>query len=308
MAFGLIAVKVSGCTSWMWHVALRASAVSSRSRSFFTYKDVSDSSHSLSVLSCEEQLCFMSSQTLVSTPSRPLDHNEGIGSPQYPRRAHAQPVNIIPARRIWSRGPPMFYANESSGSSQGSSSTKSGGDSSTPSDGPERRRVHTVSPYGSFFVEDMDIDTPVDIHSPSRGGGWTRGRSAALNRALYQTSAGRPTSSRQGHSRQQSSMGPGQFELADPTYFGMRGALPVMPGRNAPREEHPTPSTLTTSTHRSQPTHPISRNREYHRDEANSSPHNSQARPSRVAMGAALPPSSTDRQKPRGMAHTTRRR
>jgi len=109
-----------------------------------------------------------------------------------------------------------------------------------------------------------------------------------LNRALYQTSAGRPTSSRQGHSRQQSSDGSGQYERPTRPIFGMRGALPVMPGRNAPREEHPTPSTLP----RANP--PIPAYPPYLETESTTSMRpivaltTRKARPSRVAWGQAL--------------------
>lgn len=265
----------------------------------------------------------MSSQPRPSIYSRPLGCNnttgaigEGLGSSHVPRGARARPVNI-PERRLWSHGRPKFYIHDSSGSSQGGSSTKSSGDGSTTSEGREGRHVHSaVSPYGSFFVEDMEIDSssPVDRHPPnSRGSGGrtARGTTAGLNRVTNQTSARRPPS---GHyDPGQSPMAPGLFETTDATYFGMpAGALPAPLGRNAPKEGGATPSTLTTSTYQPQSNRLASWSREY-RTRSNS-PHSSQIRPPQVAMGTALPPGSTlsnpDRQRPRsrGVARTTWRK
>jgi len=257
----------------------------------------------------------MSSQSRLSMSSRPLDSNttcaigEGLGSSQFPRRAYVRPVNI-PERRLWSHDRPKFYIPDSSGSSQSGSSTKSSGGGSTTSEGREGQRVHTVSPYGSFFVEDMEIDSPVDR---SRGGGWTRGTTADMNRIIYHTSsARRPPSNQNGLSRQQSPVrvAPSLFETTEPTYFGMPGALPV-PSRNVPNEGEGTPSTLVASTHRAQSNQPTSWNREY-RNHSNSSPHHSQARSPRVVTGTTLPPGSSlsnpDRQNSRRMARKTWRK
>jgi hypothetical protein len=260
----------------------------------------------------------MSSQSRHSISSRPqaLDGNttgaigEGPGTSQFRRRAHARPVNI-PERRLWSHGRPMFYMHDSSGSSQGGSSTKGSGSGSTTSEGREGRRVHTVSPYGSFFVEDMEINSPADS---SQGGGRTRGTTADLNRVIYQTSARRsPPWSQNNIYRQRSPIRvapTGLFETTEPTYFGMPGALPA-PSRNVTMEGEGTPSTLTTSTHRSQSNQPISSwNREY-RNHSNS-PHNSRARPPRVVRGTALPPGSSmsnpDREMSRRVTRTTWRK
>lgn len=226
----------------------------------------------------------MSSRTLCNTPGAV---GEGLSSSRFPRGARTRPVNI-PARRLWSHGRPKFYIHDSSGSSQGGSSTKSSGGNSTTSEGREGQHAHTESPYGSFFVEDMEVDSPVDSHSPSRGGGWTRGTTTDLNRVIYRSSVRRPPPSQNGVYRRQSPMAPG-LEATDPTHFGMPGALPA-PGRNAPKEGEETPSTLATSTHRSRSNQPTSWNREY-RNRPNS-PHNSQARPPRVVAGTALPPGS----------------
>jgi hypothetical protein len=265
----------------------------------------------------------MSSLSPRSASSRPPDGNtttsaigQGLSTSQFPRRAHARPVNI-PERRLWSaHDRPKFYIRDSSDSSQGGSSTKSSGGSSTTSEGREGSRVHTVSPYGSFFVGDMDLDsdTPGDSNSPSRGGGWTRGRTADSNSALYQASTRRPPSSQNGLYRRQPPVIPGgRFDTTEPTYFRMPGALPV-PGRNASREAEGTPSTVTTSTHPSQSNHLTSWNREYRN--GSNSPHNrhhdSLAHQPQVVTGTALPLESSlsiyEGRKTRGVTRTTWRK
>ncbi|KAF8258781.1 hypothetical protein EI94DRAFT_1097680 [Lactarius quietus] len=234
----------------------------------------------------------MSSHSRPSISSRPPDGNtsdaigQGPSTSQFPRRAHARPINI-PERRLWSHSPP----------------------NSTTSEG----RVHTVSPYGSFFVGDMDLDNPPDSNSPSQGGGWTRGTSADTNRFLYQTSARRPPSSQNYLRHRPPPLAPGLFDTTDPTYFGMPGAPPV-PGRNAPNEGEGTPSTVTTSTHRSQSNHLTSWNRDYRNSSNNphNHAHNARARQPRVVTGTTLPPgsplSNPDRQKTRGVTRTTWRK
>ncbi|KAI9438575.1 hypothetical protein H4582DRAFT_1949510 [Lactarius indigo] len=252
---------------------------------------------------------FMSSQSRFSISSRTLYNSTPgtIGEGRFPRGARARPVNI-PERRLWSHGRPKFYIHDSSSSSQGSASTKSSRSGSTTSEG---RGGHTASPYGSFFVEDMEIDGPVDNHSPSRGGGGgrTRGTTADLNRAVHQSSAWRPPPSQNEVYRRQSPMAPGFIETTGATYFGTHGVLPV-PGGNVAKEGEATPSTLTSSTHRSEFDKPTTWDREYRN--RTSGHHNSQVRPPWVVTGTALPPGSTlsnsDRQKSRGMTRTTWRK
>lgn len=261
---------------------------------------------------------LMSSQSRLSTSSRPPDGNTASAlahGPSAPRRDHTRPINI-PERRLWSHDRPKFYIQDSSGSSQGGSSTKSSGGSSTTSEGREGRQVHTVSPYGSFFVGDMDFDSPPDGSSHSRGGGWTtrRGTAVDINRVLLQNSARRSPSSQNGLPRRQSPTAPSPFETAESaTYIGMRGALPV-PGRNAPNEWEGTSSTLTANTHRSQSNHFTSWNRGYRNGSTNNlhnQTHNSQARQTQAVTRTALPPGSLsipDRQKTRGVTRTTWRK
>lgn len=265
------------------------------------------SDRSSPVLSRTQRPRHMSSQSRLSISSRTLCNNTpgAIGEGRFPRGARARPVNI-PERRLWSHGRPKFYIHDSSGSSQGSASTKSSGSGSTTSEG---RKGHTASPYGSFFVEDMEIDGHVDSHSPGRGGGRARGTSADLNRVIHQSSAWRPPPSQSGPYRRQSPMTPGLIETTGATNFGVPGALPV-PGPNVPKEGEATPSTLTSSTHLSESDKPTTWDRE-HRNRS-SGHHNSQVRPPWVVTGTALPPGSTlsnpDKQKARGMARATWRK
>ncbi|KAH9003368.1 hypothetical protein EDB86DRAFT_2826524 [Lactarius hatsudake] len=245
----------------------------------------------------------MSSQYRSSISSRTLCNNTpgAIGEGRFPRGARARPVNI-PERRLWSHGRPKFYIHDSSGSSQGSASTKSSGSGSTTSEG---REGHTASPYGSFFVEDMETDGPVDSHSPGRGGGRTRGD---LNRVIHQSSAWRPPPGQSGPYRRQSPMAPGLIETTGASSFGVPGALPV-PGRNVPKEGEATPSTLTSSTHLSESDKPTTW--EY-RNHSSGRRNNSQVRPPWVVTGTAVPRGSTlsnpDKHKSRGMARATWRK
>jgi hypothetical protein len=231
----------------------------------------------------------MSSPSRLSVSSRPPDGNatdaigHGSSASHFPHRAHARPVNI-PERRLWSHDRPKFYIRDSSGSSQGGSSTKS---SSTASEGRDGPRGQTVSPYGSFFVKDMDLDGPADSNSPSQGGGgWTRGTTTDLNGVF---SARRPPASQNGLHRRQPPM---VFDTTDPTYFRMAGVLPA-PGHNALKEGEGIPSSVTANTHQSQSNYFTPWNRE-NRSRSNS-PHkqarNSQARQLRVMT--TLPPGSS---------------
>ncbi|KAI9463012.1 hypothetical protein F5148DRAFT_1313520 [Russula earlei] len=79
-----------------------------------------------------------------------------------------------PERRQWPRREHKFWIHDSppSNTSQDGTSTSSGGHS-TGSEGPEERRVRTVSPYGSFFADEMEFDPPPESRSFSfyRGDG-----------------------------------------------------------------------------------------------------------------------------------------
>jgi len=78
---------------------------------------------------------------------------------------------LEPERRQWPPSKPNFWIYESpspslsSSSQDGKSSSSSGGKSETP----EERRVRTMSPYGSFFAEEMESDTPAENRSFRQG-------------------------------------------------------------------------------------------------------------------------------------------
>jgi len=70
-----------------------------------------------------------------------------------------------PERRQWPRKFWVYESPSSSSSQDGSksnSSNSSGGGKSAGSETPQERRVRTVSPYGSFFAEEMESDTPAE--------------------------------------------------------------------------------------------------------------------------------------------------
>lgn len=76
--------------------------------------------------------------------------HRGLGSDgrQWPSR----PSN----RKFW------IYESSSPGSSQDGKSSSSSGGKSVGSETTEERRVRTGSPYGSFFAEEMESDTPAE--------------------------------------------------------------------------------------------------------------------------------------------------
>jgi hypothetical protein len=90
-----------------------------------------------------------------------------------PRNTHRH-GGLEPERRQWPPSARKFWLYESpspSSSSQdgksNSSSGNSGGKSATGSETQEERRVRTVSPYGSFFAEEMESDTPAENNNRS---------------------------------------------------------------------------------------------------------------------------------------------
>ena len=82
-------------------------------------------------------------------------------SHQAPRGTH---LGLAPERRQWPPSNRKFWIYESTSpsSSQDGKSSSSSGDKSTRSETAEERRVRTVSPYGSFFAEEMESDTPAE--------------------------------------------------------------------------------------------------------------------------------------------------
>jgi hypothetical protein len=81
---------------------------------------------------------------------------------------------LEPERRQWPPSNRKFWIHESpspSASSQDgkSNSSSSSGGKSARSETREERRVRTVSPYGSFFAEEMESDTPRENRSFRQG-------------------------------------------------------------------------------------------------------------------------------------------
>jgi hypothetical protein len=184
----------------------------------------------------------MSPQTRTTLSPPPPDRNvtavtsEVASSSQYPRMS---PNDIYrgpaPEHRQWPRNRHKFwiYGSPSSGSSQdGSSSTSSGGNS-TGSEGPEVKRAQTVSPYGSFFAEEMEFDTPTESRSSYPG---DRQENATvftdMSRAFHPTQD--PPSAR-GWTSSQAQVAPIFFVPGYPTHTGSRpfGAVPTQ-DRNEP--------------------------------------------------------------------------
>lgn len=114
--------------------------------------------------------------------------SEDTGPSQFPHQTSRDPHrNLAPERR---QCPPRdrkfwIYESPSSSSSQdGKSNTSSSGGKSTRSESPEERRVRAVSPYGSFFAEEMEFDTPAESHSLRRGDGQEHPRGAFQTRKV----------------------------------------------------------------------------------------------------------------------------
>src|SRR6267154_2696551 len=83
---------------------------------------------------------------------------------------------LEPERRQWTvpRNRKFWICESSSPSSSSqdgkSTSSSSSGGKSAGSETREERRVRTVSPYGSFFAEEMESDTPAENNSSFRQG------------------------------------------------------------------------------------------------------------------------------------------
>jgi hypothetical protein len=90
------------------------------------------------------------------------------------RDSHAH-RGLEPERRQWpvpSNRKFWVYESPSPGSSQDgkSSSSSNSGGKSAGSETQEEKRVRTVSPYGSFFAEEMESDTPAENSHSFRQG------------------------------------------------------------------------------------------------------------------------------------------
>lgn len=116
----------------------------------------------------------MSPQKHTALSPLTLDRNatavigEEARSSQYPCRS---PEDIYrgpaPEHRQWQRTRHKFWIYESppSSTSQDGKSNASSGGNSIGRGGSEERRARTVSPYGSFFVEEMEFDIPAESGS-----------------------------------------------------------------------------------------------------------------------------------------------
>lgn len=118
----------------------------------------------------------MSPQTHNTRSPLPLPRN-GIsadaGPSQFPRQTSRDTRrSLVPEREQWPPRDRKFWIHESpsSSSQDGKSNSSSGGKSpSVGSERPEERRDRTVSPYGSFFAEEMEFDTPAESRSSRQG-------------------------------------------------------------------------------------------------------------------------------------------
>ncbi|KAI0002592.1 hypothetical protein BJV74DRAFT_609556 [Russula compacta] len=118
----------------------------------------------------------MPPQTHIALSPLPLARHatvvigEEAGSSQISRRTPRETHHTAKLKQ-WPRMGRKFWIHESpsSWSSQDGSSNTSSGGHSTGSEGSEERCVRTVSPYGSFFVEEMEFDTPTENSSLYRG-------------------------------------------------------------------------------------------------------------------------------------------
>lgn len=105
-----------------------------------------------------------SPQTHYSTRRSPLSV-EDAGPSCFPHHRSSRDTHGLASEpRQWAPSKRKFWIHESpspSSSQDGKSSNSSGG-KSAGSETPEERRVRTVSPYGSFFADEMESDTPAE--------------------------------------------------------------------------------------------------------------------------------------------------
>ena len=113
-----------------------------------------------------------SPQMHYSTRRSPLSI-EDAGLSRFPHHRSSRDTHGLASEpRQWPPSNRKFWIHESpsrSSSQDGKSSNSSGG-KSAGSETPEERRVRTVSPYGSFFAEEMESDTPAENDHSFRQG------------------------------------------------------------------------------------------------------------------------------------------
>lgn len=152
------------------------------------------------------------------------------GPSQFPHQTSRDPhrnlaPSLAPERRQWPPRDRKFWIYESppsSSSQDGKSNTSSSG-KSTGSESPEERRVRAASPYGSFFAEEMEFDTPSESHSLRQGGGQDH------SSGVFQT---RKTPSKGTRTSLQAQMAPVFVVTGYPTFAS---AVPAAPDHDATR-------------------------------------------------------------------------
>jgi hypothetical protein len=147
-------------------------------------------------------------------------------SHQAPRGTH---LGLAPERRQWPPSNCKFWIYESTSpsSSQDGKSSSSSGDKSAGSETAEERRVRTVSPYGSFFAEEMESDTPVEKR-PFRQR--DEQEHSSTSDGVFLPTRKVPSRSRWTSTSSQAQMAPVYFPTGYPTYTG---AVPTAPDHDA---------------------------------------------------------------------------
>jgi hypothetical protein len=137
---------------------------------------------------------------------------------------------LEPERRQWPPSSRKFWIYESpspsSSSQDGKSSSSSSGGKSAGSETQEERRVRTVSPYGTFFAEEMESDTPMENRS------FRHGREHDNNNTSGAFLPTRKVPSRNWTSSAQAQMAPVFFTTGYPTFTS------AVPARPAPDHHH----------------------------------------------------------------------
>ena len=213
----------------------------------------------------------------ISRSPNAIISEEAIPS-QCPRRIPRDTYHGPPTheQREWSRSRHMFwvYESPSSSSSQDGRSNTSSGGNSTGSEGSEERRVQTVSPYGSFFAEEMEFDPPTESLSFYGGDRQENATVYTDMNGVFHPTRMLPSTRSWTSSQTQVAPGPALFVTGSeyPTY-----ARPDPPPGLVPASNHyatGTPraplshSSLAENSRRSQP--PASWRQGYHHEHSNS--------------------------------------
>ena len=196
------------------------------------------------------------------------------------------PRGLEPERKQWPPSNRKFwvYESPSPGSSQDGKSTSSSGGKSARSETTEERRVRTVSPYGSFFAEEMESDTPAENrsknHSFRQGDEQEDGNGGVPTRKMPPKNWA---------SSAQAPMAPVFFTTGYPTFTS---AVPALPGSDHDMTEMPFCAlSLAENSRRSQP--PLSWRQGYPKNHPQSG-RNSQYVPPHVATAVPRDKRQTD--------------